>query len=221
MTSSMGGGSHLGEVSFPEETIRESLSFFFGWGQNDQANRCPIQLPKTELNHFLQMFILFHSLFVLHSIALCLGQAVQYTYKQICPAHFAQAKLYSTFAYKQSYRSQWKVKVRSVLYKLLHSRADLWGYIIVQIKFKKLKLNSSDKISCLNMHKSLQSGISPPRSGISLAATHYRCSIKVISDAYPSLFLCRNPDFSVPYCLLPLCWWILYPLPEFFLLRFS
>lgn len=64
------------------------------------------------------------------------------------------------------------MKVRSVLYKLLHSRADLWGYIIVQIKFKKLKLNSSDKISCLNMHKSLQSGISPPPGVVFLWLQH-------------------------------------------------
>jgi len=26
---------------------------------------------------------------------------------------------------------------------------------------------------------------------------------------HPSLFLYRNPDFSVPYCLFPWCWWML------------
>lgn len=38
---------------------------------------------------------------------------------------------------------------------------------------------------------------------------------------HPSLFLSRKPDFSVPYFLLPCGWWILYPLPEFFLFRYS
>lgn len=38
---------------------------------------------------------------------------------------------------------------------------------------------------------------------------------------HPSLFLRRKPDFSVPYFLLPCGWWMLYPLPEFFLFRYS
>lgn len=49
------------------------------------------------------------------------------------------------------------------------------------------------------------------------------CSMTTVANAFthPSLFFSRKPDFSVPYFLLPCGWWMLYPLPEFFLFRYS